>query len=496
MKKALKSIKYIFPWNVIKELKRYGFTYQIEGIVFAYFLFALISAFTGYLYELSIPYIIAMGLSGIVFVPAIVLSDYKARYEKRRFEETKAYLEQILESFRKGKRFLLALEDISGQFHGPLRKCIDDAIYHILHTTDAKGDVEVEAARMIEADFGSQRMKNIHQFLIKAQNLGGSFNSTIDFLLADLTTWENGITLFQTKRQNSKRQVLISIVLSHALCIGVIRYLPREISIQRNAVVQIGAVVLWIVNLLIYAITCARVSAPWVQEESLGSEKKALDTYYKVKDFHFAKERIKSLFFAAVPLAIAIGSFAFGKASWGFIALLVTGLMVFQHRWDYALSKKILERQVEAAFPSWLMNVSLLLQTENVQVALYKSFEGAPLVLKPELEILYNKLQENPNSVEPYNEFMEGIEVWGVHAAMKMLYSISVGSGGDADAQITDILRRNNIFLEHAREVADRNAMVDMYLLFGAPILTGSAKLLVDMVVFFFTTIISIQSIV
>ena len=129
-------------------------------------------------------------------------------------------------------------------------------------------------------------------------------------------------------------------------------------------------------------------------------------------------------------------------------------------------------------------------------MALYKSFEGAPLVLKPELEILYNKLQENPNSVEPYNEFMEGIEVWGVHAAMKMLYSISVGSGGDADAQITDILRRNNIFLEHAREVADRNAMVDMYLLFGAPILTGSAKLLVDMVVFFFTTIISIQSIV
>ena len=160
--------------------------------------------------------------------------------------------------------------------------------------------------------------------------------------------------------------------------------------------------------------------------------------------------------------------------------------MLFQHRWDYALSKKILERQVEAAFPSWLMNVSLLLQTENVQVALYKSFEGAPLVLKPELEILYNKLQENPNSVEPYNEFMEGIEVWGVHAAMKMLYSISEGSGGMASAQIEDIIRRNQIMYDQSEKMKNSDEMAGMYALFLAPQVTAGVKMLVDMFVMFY----------
>ena len=68
---------------------------------------------------------------------------------------------------------------------------------------------------------------------------------------------------------------------------------------------------------------------------------------------------------------------------------------------------------------------------------------------------------------------------------MKMLYSISEGTGGDVTAQIGDIIRRNQALTDRADRLKNEDAMAGMYALFLAPQITGGFKLAVDMVLLF-----------
>ena len=68
---------------------------------------------------------------------------------------------------------------------------------------------------------------------------------------------------------------------------------------------------------------------------------------------------------------------------------------------------------------------------------------------------------------------------------MKMLYSISSGTGGDPKKQIAEIIRRNNMLLDKSEKNAFDNVFAGLYGLFLTPAIVGSGKLLMDMLVFF-----------
>ena len=86
-------------------------------------------------------------------------------------------------------------------------------------------------------------------------------------------------------------------------------------------------------------------------------------------------------------------------------ALLLVALMANQHRVGRAVARKTLVRSIKCAFPGWLMDIVLLLQSENVQVALQKSQEHVPPVLRRDLDILVGQLEMEPESVLPYHRF-------------------------------------------------------------------------------------------
>jgi hypothetical protein len=135
------------------------------------------------------------------------------------------------------------------------------------------------------------------------------------------------------------------------------------------------------------------------------------------------------------------------------------------------------------------MDVSLLLQSENVQVALQKSYDDAPLLLKPELKLMLQQLSQKPTDMEPYLSFLEDFALPEVQSSMKMLYSISEGTGGNATSQITDIIRRNQVLMNQAERMKNEDALAGMYVLFLAPQVTGGAKMLVDMLMMFFSLV-------
>ena len=143
---------------------------------------------------------------------------------------------------------------------------------------------------------------------------------------------------------------------------------------------------------------------------------------------------------------------------------------------------RTVSREIEKQFPNWLMEVALLLQTENVAVAIQKSYAMAPRILQPALARLILDMKEYPESMDPYLHFLEEFALPEVASAMKMLYSISSGTGGDARTQIADIIRRNQMLFDKAKKLENEDSIAGMYALFLVPQLTGGIKLVVDMV--------------
>jgi hypothetical protein len=176
--------------------------------------------------------------------------------------------------------------------------------------------------------------------------------------------------------------------------------------------------------------------------------------------------------------------FWLGKEAFGAAGLLLMVLMANQHKVGRHLARKNLTGSIKCAFPEWLMDMILLLQSENVQVALQKSLENAPGILARDLQLLVDRLEMEPESAEPYHTFMQEFRIPEVHAAMSMLFSLSIGNSGRAERQISELIEQNLEMLDTVEKERLHDKSSGMYLLFLAPVMTASMKLVVDMALF------------
>ena len=135
------------------------------------------------------------------------------------------------------------------------------------------------------------------------------------------------------------------------------------------------------------------------------------------------------------------------------------------------------------AFPNWLLDLVLLLQSENVQMALQKSKEFVPGVLRKELYQLTDQLELEPESAKPYHEFLKDFYIPEVHSAMGILYSIAIGNSGNADKQISELVDKNLELLDMTERQMLKRQAGGMQVLFLLPVLVASFKLIADMMV-------------
>mgnify|MGYP000703632214 FL=1 len=78
----------------------------------------------------------------------------------------------------------------------------------------------------------------------------------------------------------------------------------------------------------------------------------------------------------------------------------------------------------------------LLIQSENVQVAIQKSREHIPVILKEEVNTLVERLDVEPESSDPYHRFLDCLNLPEINAAMGMLYAVSIGNSAIAEVRL------------------------------------------------------------
>lgn len=486
-------IYYLNPLNLVSKVEAYGYEYSIKNVLITYVIAIFTAICASLIYQLNIVQIFALCIFALCLTPKLIVNGFKNLHQQKRFADVNKYIEKMLYYFKSSKKILVSLTDIQRLFpEGEMSEAINDAITHI-RTATTGNDLTEEGLEIIAKRFPCARIKTLHGFLLSVERVGGDCDTAVELLLEDRNLWADQVIDTQKRKKAVKRNILISMIFTVTLCLSVI-YLPSLVAsnvnlpnIAKEGLVSWSAVVLIAVLLGIYTKADGKLCVDWLDSDDIWDEDEARKQFNKVVNYDASKEFHESLIWAGVTLIITIVVALIFKSA----LILVPGfaLMIFmlnQHTIGHNLAKAKIMKAIEKSFPSWLMSVSLLLQTENVRVSIRESYANAPAILKPAIEDLLAKLDENPDSETPYNEFLTYFNMPEITDAMSTLYSLSTGAGGNAETEFRSIINRILKMMDRAEEIKNNDKIAVMGIYVTAPSLIGALKLIIDMTALLF----------
>lgn len=446
----------------------------------------IIGAASVYLLQLLLKLDGEMTLILLLFV-LFMLPFHQKRYtqykeHQTRFLEVSMYLDTLLYAFAKEEKLDLAIRDVGLTLpQGKMKKLVEHA-YVYMNTIFDDTEVIGSALYMIEKEYPCRRMKDVHQFLMHVEYYGGEIEKPVHLLLTDKNRWEQRIWRTITERKKQVTDVLLSVAASLLIC-GAMVYLPiGDMDVSKEPFVSFCALLVIVVDELIIYRAQGYINVDWLQLQFAEDESYYIKKMAAFHNYDEKKERKLSLLLGIIGcVAVCVAWIA--KKEWLVAGLIAVTLFFFQqHRIGRSLERKTLMKEIEYAFPNWLMDLVLLLQSENVQVALEKSKEHVPGVLRRELYLLTERLEIEPEASTPYHAFLQDFSMPEIHSAMSILYSISIGNSGNADRQISELVEKNLELLDVAEMEKLRASSRGLYVLFLLPVVVASFKLIVDMV--------------
>ncbi len=430
-------------------------------------------------------------MAGLVVWALFMIPKHRRRYEisqqnQKRFYEVSLYLDTILYAFVKEEKVFPAVRDVRQTLpEGEMKTLVEKAHDYMEMTFD---EVEVldEALGLIDKEYPCKRIRDVHKFMTHVEYYGGEIEKPVMLLLADKSRWEKRLKEAIADRRKQFTDVLLSVVASLIIC-GAILYLPvMDMDISTNWLLQILSLLVIVADDLVIYRAQKYLAEDWIQLQLTEGEDYYVEKMESYQNYDMEKEKHTSLILGAVGLVITLILWLLGRKWLVVIAMGVTLLFMNQHQIGRALMEKTLSREIKYAFPNWLLDLVLLLQSENVQVALQKSREYVPGVLRKELFLLTERLQMQPESSEPYHMFLKGFAIPEIHSAMGMLFSLSIGNSGNADKQISELVDKNLELLDITETQMLKKSAAGMYVLFLVPMLTASFKLVADLMVLMF----------
>lgn len=495
-KKGHGALHNAMPWNLRREINVLGYGFSVWRIAGIYAAIIGVMVGVGFAFKLPIVWTIPLVIAGLWFAPSLVRNSYKNRYERQRFSDVNTYVEQMLYAFKNSQRVLTTLEDVKVLFPaGAMREAIDAAIDIITDPSAAQHheNAEEKALAIIATRYPNDHVRSLHRFMLKVESIGGHFDSSTDLLLENRAMWENRVYKLQDKRKQKRSQILGSVIASLALCLLMLYILPTQVDISQMLPVRIANVAMIVVFVRIYLAADTKLSSDLLRSTSQRDDQKLLTEYERYIHYDPRKGLRHSLLYAILPILTIIAGALILHNTWVIVAgVALLPVMLLQHVLGHTLLRRRLKREISVAFPQWLMELALLLQSDNVQVAIFKTVDTALPVMRPELRKLRERLLADPASPAPFLEFFENFRMPEITTSMQMLYSLSIGSGGDSDQQIANIVKRNNTILDRAEDMRNDDSMSGLYTLFLLPVLLGGCVLMVDMTMFLMSFIANI----
>lgn len=159
-KKGKNHLKLLNPKNLEKEVRVYGYHFSWKShLLLVFAALAGISA-VGVLFQLRPALLVVVLVVTACLIPVLVLDMYKKMYEQKRFADAATYMEQMLYSFQKSGKVLLALEETGEIFEeGQMREKIGEAeAYLAAGCAKTEKGLLAEALEIIEKSYECRKM--------------------------------------------------------------------------------------------------------------------------------------------------------------------------------------------------------------------------------------------------------------------------------------------------------------------------------------------------
>lgn len=487
-------IYYAYPPNLIHEVRLYGFkNFGAKEIITMYVATILLSFVAGMIFKLRTPFTIVLALCEALLIPFVVRNTYKNKYEDMRFEDLASYMKQMLCFFKMQNdgehsgRIGDALKSVRDLFREdtPMRESIDSAIEIIYNTYDDTVDVKEKGLKEIEKRYGNDKLANVHAFLKKAESDGGDIKGSVNLLLKDISLWKKRVSDLKAMRTRQRLYIFVTILGSLLMC-PIMMYLAKDIDISSTLLVQVSSVVVIILDTLIFLKADKKLAIDLLDNGSNEkATKKAVGEYYKILNWDEKKEMKNSLILSILPLGVVIYGAVRSDKVYLFAGLIIMCVTMTQHIIGHKLALKTVKREIEKQFSNWLLEMSLLMQSNNVHVSIFLTInDDTPEILKPELEKLRDAITEDPNSNKPFLNFFKEFNIPEVSSAMKMIYSISQGTGKDKEAQVEDVVDSNIQAMDRAQQIINEDSLSGLDSLFYLPFLTGGALIFCYLIIY------------
>ncbi len=494
-----KLVQLMNPKNLQTEVSKYGYSFSAKKFYLSLVAAVGVAVGVGFLFKLNWYFILTILVVCLLSVPSIVLTLHKNMYESKRFHDVSLYIEQLLYSFRRKKKILTSLEDVLVSLDtdkGPMKKCVEQAIDY-LRTSNTEGDIWREALNIIEDEYSNDRLRNVHNFLIAVEKNGGDVENPVDLLLNERAMWDERTHAFQKDRDATRRNITISIIFSLVLCFFILYILNTDalshLNIIKNTLVQISSTIAIVLNVLLYVKLVNKLSQSWLKKESKYSDYQILKDYFYVINYDKKKELKDGVIRALILSPVFIIGLILNKNIITVLGIVLCAFCLFAPSLSYKLSKKSVIKEIEKAFPQWLMELALILQGDNVQVSITRTVSSAPVVLRPALQKLVEEFMEDPHGIAPYNHFLQEFDLPEIKSATKMLYSITTTGTGNIDEQITDLIKKQNVLMDKAEKINNEDSLAGLSTITMVPMLFCILKSLIDMTVLVFSLFTMIE---
>lgn len=425
-----------------QRLEEQGERYEQKEMIFCYAAVLLIAVLCGVGMSLK-PFCLCI----VIFLcllqaPAIYFYYKKARLESRRFNDANAYMAQMVQSFAANGKILASLKETRDTcWGGMLWGTLNKAVCHIEQSCDMEL-AEQEALGFLCAQYDCERVRMLHDFLMKAESRGGSCEAEFGLLENIRRLWEKNALRYQNTAVTARNLVSFEYLLLMWVCMFMLHQFPQELAILHLPLVQGLNTFLVVCFFWVFRRMDKKCGQSMLRDYRRMSEAEAGAKLSCLSSFEGKRAMCRQLPFALGALTFTLVCWA-GLRSKGLlvIGLIGSAVILCGGRIRYGICMQAVRTEIRSVFPGWLFDVLLLTQSENVSVALLKSLEKAPAVLKEALQQLQRELTDSPLSPDAYLGFLVQYRIPEVEGIMRKLYALSCGTGacGEVMNQIIDM---------------------------------------------------------
>lgn len=406
----------------------------------------LIAVVFGLLFELNHGLLVVVVMVYVFCVPELLQNRERCQYETKRFQDVNAYMSQMAQSFIYTKDVIQSLEETATCFSCGLMHDTLIEMFDILET--GKWNIksaERDALSLMESRYDCEKLRNLHEFFVNAEEIGGECQKEFKILESMRTAWQSVVEQIRINRVIERNIGVLIYAFFLLVCVMMLHIMrSSDLDIIKLSGTQVISTALLIGFGVYFVFMDKRLTKSLLVHSVEMSEVQAENYFTYLENYDAKAERKKYRSFAILSVIVSV-LFLYIKPTW--ITLAVSICLIFAgfhvHTFIHMSTVHLMRTEIAKAFPKWFFDVMLLLQRESVEGAIERSIETAPPVLKGELIRISEMLSMKPHDPEAYMSFLRGFNNQQMNEIMHKLYSLAVGA--NRDSEVLDVVMEKNI---------------------------------------------------